>query len=296
LAKRRTVQNYLSDLPTEPESSLPLNVIVIPESQPRRYFDVDKIEQLADSIKEHGILEPLLVRPLPKQPNLYELVAGERRYRAATSLNLATVPVVIRELNDQQALSVALVENLAREDLNPVEEAEGILILLSIELGLERQEVTTLLYRLENEQKGKTTRNVMGSEVGQQVQALFAGLGQNWLSFTSNRLPLLNLPEDVLEVLRTGKLAYTKAKAIAKVKEEVTRKNLLEDAIAHNLSLSQIRERIKERQSSPQTSKPQKIVETTAKRIKSAKLWESDPKKWNKVQSLLAEIDKLIEG
>jgi ParB family chromosome partitioning protein len=296
LAKRRTVQNYLSDLPTEPESSLSLNAIVISESQPRRYFDADKIEQLADSIREHGILEPLLVRPLPQKTNLYELVAGERRYRAATSLNLPTVPVVVRELNDQQALTIALVENLAREDLNPVEEAEGILTLLGIELGLERSEVTSLLYRLENEQKGKITRNVMGSEKGQQVQELFAGLGQNWLSFTSNRLPLLNLPEDILDVLRTGKLAYTKAKAIAKVKDEKARGKLLEDAIALNLSLSQIRERIKELQSSPQASKPQKIVDTTAKRIKSAKLWESDPEKWEQLQSLLQEINKLIEG
>ena len=89
----------------------------MPKKQPRRYFDPDRQAQLIKSVQEHGILEPLLVRPLAD--GLYELVAGERRYRAAQELGLKEVPVVIREFDDKQALQVALIENLQREDLNP---------------------------------------------------------------------------------------------------------------------------------------------------------------------------------
>lgn len=77
--KRRTVENFLAELPAEPESSLALNLIIVPERQPRRYFDPDKLKQLVDSVRQHGILEPLLVRPAPGKLNKYELVAGERR-------------------------------------------------------------------------------------------------------------------------------------------------------------------------------------------------------------------------
>jgi ParB family transcriptional regulator, chromosome partitioning protein len=104
--------------------------------QPRHYFDPEKLEQLVQSIAQHGILEPLLVRPL--ETNQYELVAGERRYRAALKLGLSEVPVVIRQLNDEEATQLALIENLQREDLNPIEETEGILQLLAFKTRSER--------------------------------------------------------------------------------------------------------------------------------------------------------------
>lgn len=292
---RRTVQNFLEELPTEPESTLAIAAIVMPPSQPRRYFDSDKIQQLANSIKEYGILEPLLVRPIPNKPNIYELVAGERRYRAAVQLGLETVPIIIRELDDQQALAIALVENLTREDLNPVEEAEGTLQLLEMELGLERSQVTSMLYRMENEKKGKITHNVMGNEMGTQIQTLFEGLGQNWLSFTANRLPILNLPEEILEALRQGELAYTKAKAIARIKDEKQRQQLLKEAIEQNLSLSQIRKQIQELQAGTVTHKAPTNIDQTVKRLKSSRIWESDQKKWKKLQDLLQQIDDLIK-
>ena len=292
---RRTVGNYLADLPTEPESSVAIANIRLSESQPRHYFDLEKIQQLAASIQKYGILEPLLVRPIPHQANHYELVAGERRYRAALQLGLKTVPVVIRDMDDQQALAIALVENLTREDLNPVEEAEGVLNLLAIELQREPQEVKSLLYRLENEKKGKTiTHNVMGSEIGEQIQAVFTNLGQNWSSFTANRLPLLNLPDDILEVLREGKIAYTKAKAIARLQDAESRKNLLETAIQENLSLSEIRKRINELKFNTAEQKPQSRIDQTVKRLKASRLWDKNPKKWDQMQALLAQIDELI--
>ena len=111
---------------TAPQT-VPLDSITLPPSQPRRYFDPVKMEQLIESVKAHGVLENLLIRPLPDKDSSYELIAGERRYRAALSAGLKEVPVTIRSLSDEQALQISLVENLLREDLNPVEEIEGIL-------------------------------------------------------------------------------------------------------------------------------------------------------------------------
>lgn len=301
MSKRRTVQNFLADLPLEPESSLPPSAIIIPTTQPRRYFDPDKLKQLIDSVSIHGILEPLLVRPIPDQPNKYELVAGERRYRAAVALNLPTIPVVIRELSDENALALSLVENLAREDLNPVEETEGILTLLQLELTLERDAVISLLYRWENEYKGKAvTHNVIGSEIDKQIQSVFEGLGHNRNSFIANRLPLLNLPEDILDILRMGKLAYTKARAIAKLKDREQREEILSVAIEENWSLSQIKDKIlelKTQSSQADTSQltPSQKITNTYQKLKKSKLWQSDPEKWQKLSEMLAKIDSLLE-
>ena len=277
-------------------------------SQPRHYFAPDKLEQLVRSVKQHGILEPLLVRPMPK--NQYELVAGERRYRAAVALNLEQVPVVIKQLSDQEALQLALVENLQREDLNPVEETEGILQLLSLHLDSTELESRQLLYQMKNavekkkDQDGQRTAqkysardNVIPNsddEAEQTIQSVFAGLGQNWYSFTCNRLPLLNLPEDILEALRSGKIEYTKAKAIARVKDEAARKQLLEDALANSLSLSQIRSLIKESKPAKHQEELRSRFDNTYKQARKAKNLWSNAKKRKQLESLLLKLEKLI--
>ena len=277
-------------------------------SQPRNYFDPDKLEQLVQSVKQHGILEPLLVRPMPK--NQYELVAGERRYRAAVALNLEQVPVVIKQLSDSEALQLALVENLQREDLNPVEETEGILQLLSLHLDSTELESRQLLYQMKNavekkkDQDGQRTAqkysardNVIPNsddEAEQTIQSVFAVLGQNWYSFTCNRLPLLNLPEDILEALRSGKIEYTKAKAIARVKDEAARKQLLEDALANSLSLSQIRSLIKESKPAKHQEELRSRFDNTYKQARKAKNLWSNAKKRKQLESLLAKLEKLI--
>lgn len=128
---------------------LPLSQIQPNPNQPRRYFDPDALASLKTSIEEHGILEPLLVR---KQQQLYELVAGERRYRAATELELEEVPVVIGKFSDQQALEISLIENLQREDLNPVEETQSILELLALELEVDLDELRSRLNKMKHAQ------------------------------------------------------------------------------------------------------------------------------------------------
>lgn len=305
MAKRRTVSAFIADLPSEPESNLPLSSIVVSPFQPRRYFDPTKQQQLEASISEHGILEPLVVRPAGNEK--YELVAGERRYRAAQNLKLASVPVVIRTLTDEQAMTLALVENLIREDLNPVEETEGILALLGIELKIPASEVPALLYRLRNQQSSDnviTNKNqtVISNDADgtvslqQTVQSVFESVGMSWESFVANRLPLIKLPQDVLEVLRAGKIAYTKAKAIAKLKDEETRQQLLAEAIEKNLSLTQIKERIKELQPPPeQLITPQTQLKETYRRLNKSKLWEKSPKKWKRVRDLLKKMEALLE-
>ncbi|MGA7937739.1 MAG: ParB/RepB/Spo0J family partition protein [Kovacikia sp.] len=266
--------------------------------QPRHYFDPEKLEQLVSSIAQHGILEPLLVRPL--SPNQYELVAGERRYRAALQLGLAEVPVVIRQLNEEEAIQLALIENLQREDLNPIEETEGVLQLLAFRLKLPAQAVPTLLYQMKNglEKEDGSRNNVIlkaKSEQEQEIQSVFQDLGlMSWLSFTCNRLPLLNLPDEILDAIRSGKIAYTKALAIARIKEDMQRQLLLNQAIEENLSLNQIRDRIKAIKPKPELQSPRIRVTTLHRRLLKAKLWE-DPQRWTQAQALFSKLEALLE-
>jgi ParB family chromosome partitioning protein len=284
------------DEPSSPPQMVEIDSISLPANQPRRYFDSQKLKQLTQSIKAHGILENLLVRPLENKEGAYELVAGERRYRAAQAAGLTEVPVTIRELADEEAFSIALVENLQREDLNPVEETEGIVTLLGIQLKESPETITSLLYRMDNEQKKKVTNNVIGNTEKQKIESIFANLGQNWQSFVNNRLPLLKLPAEILEVLRQGKIEYTKAKAIALVKDEQQRKNILEEAVTQNLSLVQIKEKIKALSTKDNSApSPSTQVKTITSRLNRSKLWEKNPKKWKQVQNWLEKIENLLE-
>ena len=278
--------------------TLRLEQIVTSPSQPRRYFDPDKLELLTQSVKQHGILEPLLVRS--RSDNKYELVAGERRYLAATAAGLAEVPVVVKELTDTEALQLALIENLQREDLNPVEETEGILQLIALRENLAVDEVISRLYRMYNEVKGNVNSsnpNVRVNEFDNSVKVIFDSLlSLNWLSFVKNKLPLLKLPEDVLSALRGGQIEYTKAKAIARIKDEQQRKNLIEEAVAENLSLVQIKEKIAALSTDEtSSSSPSTQIKTITRRLNQSKLWSKNPKKWKQVQNWLKKIETLLE-
>ncbi len=294
--KMRGVEDLLTmDVEPNQTTTAPINKIQTSSNQPRRYFDPDKMAQLVQSVKEHGILEPLLVRPLNSDE--YELIAGERRLKAAVSAGLTEVPIIIKNFTDKQALQVALLENLQREDLNPVEETEGILELLSIELDVTTEQVVSILNQAANAKKRKLelTENVSRQLV--LVESLLAGIGRfNTESFRTSRLPLLNLPVDVLETLRSGQLEYTKARAIARVGDQETRKQLLEDAIAYNLSLNEIKRKIKEIEQQSQSESPslKDHVDDTLRRLKQSKVLD-DPKKKAKVEKLLAQLEALMK-
>ncbi|MBD2247897.1 ParB/RepB/Spo0J family partition protein [Nostoc sp. FACHB-888] len=282
-----------SESTTGSPQKISIDAIQLPQSQPRRYFDTEKISQLALSIQEHGILEPLLVRP---QGEAYELVAGERRLRAAKMIGLEEVPVVIREFDDQEALQISLVENLIREDLNPIEATEGILQLLSLQLKQSINDVVSLLYRMQNEAKGKVTQNVLGSEESITIKTIFDTVGIiSWESFVSSRLPLLKLPPDVLAVLRQGQIEYTKATAIARIKNDLERMALMEAAIKENLSLVQINERIKSsRTTGSQSASLKDRYKQVSNRLQKAPIWDN-PKKQKALEKLLAQIESLLD-
>jgi ParB family transcriptional regulator, chromosome partitioning protein len=282
---------------SNPLSMLAIESIVLPAQQPRRYFDPEKLAQLVESVKAHGIIEPLLVRPL-EGGERYELVAGERRYRAAKEIGLAEVPIVVRELSSDEALQLALIENLQREDLNPVEETEGILQLLAFRLKCSVAETSSLLYRMNNAAVGNVNHNVMISPEAALVKACFLEIGiMGWESYTRNRLPLLKLPEDILECLRQGKIEYTKAKAIAQVKEKVARANMLQVAITQNLSLKDIRDRVitsRQVDSEPQLPSLKSRLTVAYQKAQKAQIWQN-PKKQKQLEKLLLKLEKLCD-
>ncbi|HEY9626938.1 MAG TPA: ParB/RepB/Spo0J family partition protein [Coleofasciculaceae cyanobacterium] len=281
---------------TEPDDRYVLIADITPsEQQPRRYFDPEKLNQLVESVKQHGILEPLLVRP--GKQGKYEIIAGERRYRAATMLGLDKVPVVIRDFNDQDALQVALIENLQREDLNPVEETEGILELIALRLQKDSESVIALLNQAAHPERNSVD-NVIHTEEWQVLQEIFAAVGRfTPESFRTNRLPLLNLPANVLTALRDGKIAYTKARAIAQVKDKIQQDELLTAAIQEDLSLSQIKERIavvKAENAKEPTPSLKTRFESAYRRAKKSKVWDS-PKKQKALEKLLETLEKLAD-
>lgn len=220
---------------------VPPDLIVTNERQPRRYFDPFRMESLIASIRKDGILQPLLLRPLRDK---YEIVGGERRFKAALSCGLKEVPAVIREMSDTEALEFAIAENLQREDLNAIEETEAILDLLALKLKSDRSGVITLLNRLARIKRGVAYNDVHVERLNI-VEEVFTDIGKiSRESFRVHRLPLLNLPGDILSALRNGRIEYTKAKEIAKVSDDTERANLLDEAIALSLSVSQIKNKV----------------------------------------------------
>jgi ParB family transcriptional regulator, chromosome partitioning protein len=296
-----------TETPKQLNATLSIAQIKLPPSQPRRYFDPTKLEELSRSITKLGIIEPLLVRPLVG--NEYELVAGERRLRAAQIAGLAEVPVFIREMDDNITTQVRLVENLQREDLNPIEETEGILELLVLHLDLTWDETVSYLNKMRNvcdryDEESELRHNVMSQPQTQIIEELFSWLGKmNWQSFVKNRLPLLNLPDDLLSVLRSGQLEYTKAQAISKIKSETERVTLLNDTIHNNLSLAQINQQVKTLKKSPEQQQenpdqPRSLqfrYKEVSSRLQKSPIWEN-PKKQKSLEKLLAQIEALIEN
>lgn len=223
-------------------------------AQPRKHFDPAKLQELAESVREHSILQPLVVRPILEEGSgaRYEILAGERRWRAAGLAGLERIPVVIREVDERTAGLLSMVENLQREDLNAVEETEGILVLVAAALDKDPDEAARTLRRLAELQREAPSAetlprdpdNVMG-EALKTVREVFGSLGKmGWESYVKNRLPILDLPPELLGAVREGGLAYTKARAISRLPEGPGREALLREAVEDGLSVRAIRDRV----------------------------------------------------
>ena len=186
-----------------PDSVLPIEKVTPNKGQPRKTFDPDQLGELADSIKQNGILQPLLVRAKGK---LYEIVAGERRYQAAKLAGLKEVPVIIKDISDDDVFKLALIENLQRSDLSPLEEAQGYRQLID-EKDLTQEELAKLLSKSR--------------------------------SAITNTLRLLDLPQEVQAFVEDGRLTAGHARAILAVPSEEGRIRLAEKVAEEHLSVRQ---------------------------------------------------------
>ena len=199
----------MGDIMEEPTGKSPYQLLPIYKvepnpDQPRQDFDPEELQSLADSIAQHGVVQPLTVRELPS--GYYQIIAGERRWRAARMAELKEIPVVIIEADDKKTMELALIENLQRQDLNPVEEALGYQTLMQ-EYGLTQEDAA--------------------KQVGKSRPAV------------ANALRLLNLSEKVLEMVRTGTLSAGHARAVLSLKSEKLQEQAAQKIDALGLSVRQ---------------------------------------------------------
>lgn len=260
-------------------TTLPVDSLRPGVFQPRVHFSPEALEELARSIREQGVLQPLLVRPLGDGG--YELVAGERRWRAAQLAGLREVPVLVRDLTDEQARLAAAVENLQRENLNPLEEVRARLAVAASALGVPPGEAAARLFALDR-------RPEENPEAIARLDALFGALGrETWRSFVKNRAAVLNLPEDVQAAVREG-LDYRKALVVGRVADEARRAELL-DLAGQGETVQGLRERLRP----PQTGDPaREVARRLADRRTLARL---DTTRRRKVERLLRQIGELLD-
>lgn len=194
-----TVEDALST------QTLSINDITPNKDQPRKTFDQEALEELADSIRQHGVLQPLLVRPMID--GSYQLVAGERRWRASRLAQLKEVPVIIKELTDTQAMEIAIIENLQREDLNPIEEAEGLQALID---------------------KCGFTQDDVAVSVGKSRPAI------------TNALRLLRLPDEVREMTKQGVISAGHARALLAFDNEAMMLEAAKTIVSNKLTVRDV--------------------------------------------------------
>lgn len=204
-------------------NTIPINEISPNKDQPRKTFNHEALQELADSITQHGILQPLLVRPLLSGG--YQLVAGERRWRAARMAGLKEVPVVIRELSDVETMEIAIIENLQREDLNPIEEAEGLQALID-RCGFTQEDVAV--------------------SVGKSRPAI------------ANSLRLLKLPPEVREMTKNGEISAGHARALLGFDNEAMIYEAAQNIIRNKLTVRDVERLVKMSEKGTARSKTKK--------------------------------------
>ena len=188
--------------------------------QPRREFDEKALSELAESISQHGVLQPLLVRPI--LGGGYQIIAGERRWRASRMAGLSEIPVIIREFTDSESMEIALIENLQREDLTPIEESEGYKVLIDT-------------YGLTQEEVAKT--------VGKSRPAI------------TNALRLLNLPDTILQMLKKNLISAGHARTLLSLNEKELMEAVANKVIAQSMSVRELEKLIQEINNRAKTKK-----------------------------------------
>lgn len=273
----------------------------------RQYLDSEKTESLVRSIKRHGFRGVLWVRQVQ---GTYYLVAGGRRYAACQIAGITEVPVEIWDITDAEAIQLELLENFQREDLNPIEETEGVLRMLEVTLNLPREPVLALFNwaRSANYQPElqvwdtgiPNSKDAENAAQWQMVEEVFALIGKfTPESFRTNRLPLLKLPESILKSIESGQIEYSKARLIARIKDEEAQEKLLERAISEGLSRGAIAEAVSQIQANQRnnhSNAPQHHIyhraSNMAKRLRFATL---ENRSLKRVEKLLSELEALLE-
>lgn len=200
-------------------TEIPLKEIFANQNQPRKNFDEDKLKELAESMKEHGVLQPVILR---KKTKGYELVAGERRWRAAKMAGLEKIPAIVKELSDADVMEIALIENLQREDLNPLEEAMAYKQLMD-EFGMTQEELSKRV--------GKSRSQI------------------------ANTVRLLNLEKEIKDLIADEKLTAGHARALLAIEDKNERIKLAKKISEENLSVRQIEEIVKVKSSKKNADK-----------------------------------------
>lgn len=204
---------------------LPMDKIFPNQFQPRTVFNEDKIAELAQTIEEHGIIQPIVVRKM--DPDYYEIIAGERRFRAALSLEMETIPAVVQEMDDEEVAAIALIENLQREQLTPIEEAKAYRNLLDIQ---------------------DVTQELLATRLGKSQSAI------------ANKLRLLKLPEEIQAAVLDKQISERHARSLLVLETEEQQLEILKEVLANHWNVKQTETRIQElitkKETKPKKTKP----------------------------------------
>ena len=235
--------DLLGNLNLEPEiaqpgdSQIDLELTDFNPKQPRRYHPPEAHADLVKTIRKHGVIQSITVRPVGER---YEVIAGERRVRAAREVGLTRIPAVVIEADDATAFEIATLENMAREDLNPVEETLAVLQLLETKLNEDRERVTWMLRQIDSELRGRSSASISLRERST-IDAVFEAIGRYTAqSFVNNRLPILKYPEDVLEAVMYKGLPFRTAKPISTIADIGQRELLIKRTLKEKLSKEQV--------------------------------------------------------
>lgn len=204
---------------------LPMDKIFPNQFQPRTVFNEDKIAELAQTIEEHGIIQPIVVRKM--DPDYYEIIAGERRFRAALSLEMETIPAVVQEMDDEEVAAIALIENLQREQLTPIEEAKAYRNLLDIQ---------------------DVTQELLATRLGKSQSAI------------ANKLRLLKLPEEIQAAVLDKQISERHARSLLVLETEEQQLEILKEVLTNHWNVKQTETRIQElitkKETKPKKTKP----------------------------------------
>lgn len=304
--KATAVETRLAKDTDLPVQRIPLDQIHRWSAQPRKYFDPSALQRLADEFRHSGFKGTVLVRPNPDGSG-YLIVFGERRWRAAQQVGLTDILCVVEEMDDTTALHLAMGENLLREDLSKLEETEGLLAVLEVETGLERDQIIKLINGQARHMKSGTYvgTNLEAIEHFPTIEKVLGRYGIAFISFKTKNLQVLNLPDDVKAAHLEDKLDYSKALAIGKLIDVKDRQKILEQTKSKKLvSLKDIQTAVKELINSEQEGADSDKApdlrtqfRQVTSRIGSAKTWkqiEGDSAKSKKIKRLLTQLEQLM--